>query len=86
MLNGLQKSVQLLLVQDLLGQVVGLGDHCALCRILGNQVCAHRVFHSVVEHGMDAGEHSVRELIPIVRMLMDAPLPFQFCVHPLDVC
>ena len=85
LLDSLQKGVQLLLVQDLLWTIVGLGDHCALCRILGDQVCAHRVFHSVVEHGMDAGEHSVRELIPIFRMFMDAALPLQLGVHPLNI-
>ena len=53
------ESVQLFLVQDLLWTVIGLGDHCAFGGILGDQVCAHRVFHSGVEHGVDTGEHGV---------------------------
>ena len=85
LLNGLQKGVQLRLVQDLLGPVVGFGNDCALCRILGDQVCALGVLHGVMEHGVDAGEHGVRELVSVFRMLVDASLPLQPGVHPLNI-
>ena len=34
---------------------------------------------------MDVAHHGVRELMPHLGMLMDAPLRFQTAVHSLDV-
>ena len=45
----------------------------------------HRVLQRGVEGGMDVAHHGVRELMPHLGMLMDAPLRFQTAEHSLDV-
>ena len=79
------EGIQLLAGQDALGLVVGFGRRCTFGGISGNDMGLHRVFQRGVEGGMDVAHHGVRELMPHLGMLVDAPLRFQAAVHPLDV-
>lgn len=45
----------------------------------------HRVFQCGVKRGVDVADHGVRELMPHLGVLADAPLRFQTAVHSLDV-
>ena len=79
------EGIQLLAGQNALGLVVGFGRRCTFGGISGNDMGLHRVFQRSVEGGMDVAPHGVREMMPHLGMLMDAPLRFQPAVHSLDV-
>lgn len=85
LLHHCKEVVQLRAGEDTLGLVVGLGRRCPLGGVPGNDMGLHRVLQRGVEGGMDVAHHGVRELMPHLGMLVDAPLRFQAAVHPLDV-
>ena len=76
LLHHCKEVVQLRTGEDTLGLVVGLGRRCPLSRISGNDMGLHRVFQRGVEGGMDVAHHGVRELMPHLGVLVDAPLRF----------
>ena len=55
----LHEGFQLLLIEDFLRLVVGLGCGGTLGRITGNDVGLHCVLHGAVEHGVDVVDGSV---------------------------
>ena len=79
------EGIQLLAGQNTLRLVVGFGRRCTFGGISGNDMGLHRVLQRGVEGGMDVAHHGVRELMPHLGMLMDAPFRFQTAVHSLDV-
>ena len=85
LLHYCEEGVQLRTGEDALGLVVGLGRRCPLSRISGNDMRLHRVLQCGVEGGVDVADHGVRELMPHLGVLADAPLCFQATVHTLDV-
>ena len=44
-----------------------------------------RVFETPVEHGVDAEHHGVRQLVSILRVVVDPTLFLQFLVQLLDI-
>lgn len=85
LLHHCEEGVQLRAGEDTLGLVVGFGSRCPLGGIPGNDVRLHRIFQRSVEGGVNVAHHGVRELMPHLGVLVDAPLRFQAAVHPLDV-
>ena len=71
-----KEGIQFRTGKDALGFVVGFGRGCPLGGVPGNDMGLHRVFQRGVEGGMDVAHHGVRELMPHLRMLVDAPLRF----------
>ena len=80
-----QEGVHLLPVQNLLGLVAVLGQLGSVRAIVGDDVIPFRVFETPVEHGVDAEHHSVRQLVPVLRMVVDPALFFQLLVQLLDI-
>ena len=80
-----QEGVHLRPVQDLLGFAAGFGHGGAVRGIAGDDVVPLRVFETAVEHGVDAAHHGVGQLVSELRVVVDAALPFEPGVQPLDV-
>ena len=81
----LHESFQLLLVEDFLRLVVGLGRSGPLGGIAGNDVGLHRVLHGTVEHGVDVIDGGVGEGMAAVCIFVDPSVLFQVVIHPLNV-
>ena len=80
-----QEGVHLLLCEDLLGLITGLGHHGPVSGVPGDHMGSLRVLQAPVEHGVDAEHHGVRQLVPVFRVFMDTALVFQLAVQLLDV-
>ena len=80
-----QKCLHLLLREDLLGLIAGLGHHGPVSGVPGDHMGSLRVLQAPVEHGVDAEHHGVRQLMPVFRVLADTALVFQLAVQLLDV-
>ena len=80
-----QEGVHLLPVQDLLGLVAVLGQLGSVRGVVRDDVIPFRVFETPVEHGMDAEHHGVRQLVSILRMVVDPSLFLQLLVQFLNI-
>ena len=80
-----QEDRQLLLGQDLLAFVVRLGRGDALRWVPWDQVGGDGILQRVVKHRVDAGDHSVAQLVAAFRVRVDAAFRFQLLVHFLDI-
>ena len=76
LLHHFKESFQLRTGEEALGPVDWLGCGRPLGRISGNDMRLHRVFQCGVEGGVDVAHHGVRELMPHLGVLVDAPLRF----------
>ena len=77
LLHYCEEGIQLLAGQNALGLVVGFGRRCAFGGVPGNDMRLHRVLQRGVEGGMDVAHHGVGELMPHLRMFVDAPSVFR---------
>ena len=93
LLNGFHESIQFLVSQNSLGLIVCLGSGSSLGWVLRDDMRLHRVLHRLMEQGVDVVDHSVGELVAVLRMVIDAPLFFRrryilwmSCVVIRDIC
>ena len=77
LLHHCAEGVQLLAGQNALGLVVRLGRSRTLGGVPGNDMGLHCVFQCGVEGGVNVAHHGVGELMPHLRMFVDAPSVFR---------
>lgn len=79
------ETLQLGIVQNLLLLGSCLGECDALRGILCDEPRLFCGLHSSVEHGVDAADHTVRQLVTIFWVFADAPVGTQVIIHILDI-
>ena len=80
-----QEGVHLLLCENLFWLIAGLGHHGPVGGIPGDHMGRLRILQTLVEHGVDAEHHGVRQFVPVLRVVVDTALVFQLSVQLLDV-
>ena len=80
-----QEGVHLLLCENLFWLIAGLGHHGPVGGIPGDHMGRLRILQTLVEHGVDAEHHGVRQFVPVLRVAVDTALVFQLSVQLLDV-